>query len=753
MKMFKKITAAVLSAAMLMSLMAGCGSNEDTSEDTDTSSETTSEEATEEDTSEEAETLGVSDGDRVIDINFDDGEIGGFVTYMNGGEETISNVDGELCVEITNTGTLDYANQIYYDGFALYQGCVYEYSFDVHSDIDRKIEWRLQINGGDYHAYAIDVIDIGDETQHISVQFTMEEDSDPAPRLCFNMGLAEGMTGSEGVHHIYFDNILLEAVDASNAQQIEALPEALTVNINQVGYKPDDEKVATVTNTEATSFDVVDVESGETVYTGSFGETGYDAASKSSYMLGDFSSVTEAGTYKIVLDTGDESFEFAIEDTVYDDIYNDVILMLYNQRCGTDLDSSISGEYAHVACHTDEALIYGTDTYIDVSGGWHDAGDYGRYVVSGAKTVADLFLTYEDAGEASDEIGIPESGNGIPDILDEAKYELDWLLKMQDTTSGGVYHKVTCEVFPETVMPEEETDQLIVCPISNTATGDFAAVMAKASVIYAEYDADFAATCLEAAKNAYDYLLEHEDDAGFTNPENIETGEYPDNYTSDELLWAAVELYIATGDSTYKEKADGMIEGASKIMYGLGWADVGYYALYDYIMYDGGSEEAKSILLAEAADIADDISDSGFGVSLFNSFPWGSNMTVANNAIILLMANSIEPNEDYVTYAQYQRDYLLGRNSVSYCYVTGYGTRSPLDPHHRPSQVLGVAMPGMLVGGADSDLEDSYAKAVLTGMAPESCYADNSQSYSCNEVTVYWNSPLIYLFAKLNAVK
>ena len=753
MKKFKKITAVVLSAAMLMSLMAGCGSSDDTSEDTDVSSEETTEETTEEATEENTESAGVADGDRVIDINFDDGGTGNFVTYVNGGEETISNVDGELCVEIINTGTLDYANQIYYDGFELYQGCVYEYSFDVHSDIDRKIEWRLQINGGDYHAYAIGVIDIGDETQHISVQFTMEEDSDPAPRLCFNMGLAEGMTGSEGVHHIYFDNILLEVVDASNAQQVQALPEALAVNINQVGYEPDDEKVATVTNKEATSFEIVNVESGETVYTGEFGDIAYDIASKSSYYLADFSSVTEEGTYKVVLDTGDESYEFDIEETVYDDIYSDVILMLYNQRCGTDLDSSISGEYAHVACHTGEAVIYGTDTYIDVSGGWHDAGDYGRYVVSGAKTVADLLLTYEDAGETSDEIGIPESGNGIPDILDEAKYELDWLLKMQDSSSGGVYHKVTCEVFPETVMPEEETDQLIVFPISNTATGDFAAVMAKASVIYAEYDADFAATCLEAAKSAYDYLIEHEEDEGFSNPDGVETGEYPDSNCEDEILWAAVELYIATGDNEYKSDADERIEGTSKIKYGLGWDDVGYYALYDYIMYDGGTDAAKSIILDAAADVAETVSKSGYGVSLVNSFPWGSNMTVANNAIILLMANSIEPNEDYVTYAQYQRDYLLGRNSVSYCYVTGYGTRSPLDPHHRPSQVLGVAMPGMLVGGPDSNLEDSYAKAVLSEQAPESCYADNSQSYSCNEVTVYWNSPLIYLFAKLDAAK
>ena len=135
------------------------------------------------------------------------------------------------------------------------------------------------------------------------------------------------------------------------------------------------------------------------------------------------------------------------------------------------------------------------------------------------------------------------------------------------------------------------------------------------------------------------------------------------------------------------------------------------------------------------------------------TFAWGSNMNIANKGMLLLMANKLKPNADYVKYASYQRDYLLGRNAVGYCYVTGYGTRTPLHPHHRPSQVLEVAMPGMLVGGADSNLEDPYAKAVLLGKAPERRYADNAQSFSCNEVTIYWNSPMIYLMSGLGNTK
>lgn len=501
MRKMKKVAVLCLTAAMTMSLLAGCGGTkknadgETTEVTTEAESteeeETTTEKATEEETEEPTtEALGVSDGDKVININFDDKDTDGFHTYTNGGNEEMTNEDGELHINIKKTGSADYANQIYYDGFRLYQGCVYEYSFDVRCDIERTIEWRLQINGGDYHAYTSDVITIGPETQHITAQFTMEEDSDPAPRLCFNMGKQEGMTGDEAEHNIYFDNILLEAVDASGAQQVEATPDPMAINVNQVGYLTGDSKVATVIGKNAKSFEVIDVTSNKSVYSADLPEEAtYDPPSEMFCKQADFSSVKDAGTYKIKTDDGEESAEFKIGDDIYGDLYKDVVLMLYNQRCGVELDSSIAGEFAHPACHTGEAVVYGTDKKIDVTGGWHDAGDYGRYVVSGAKTVQDLFMTYEDNEYKADDIGIPESGNGVPDILDEARYELDWMLKMQDD-NGGVYHKVTCDVFPETVMPEKETAQLIACPISNTATGDFTAVMAKASVLYKEYDAD-----------------------------------------------------------------------------------------------------------------------------------------------------------------------------------------------------------------------------------------------------------------------
>ena len=134
-------------------------------------------------------------------------------------------------------------------------------------------------------------------------------------------------------------------------------------------------------------------------------------------------------------------------------------------------------------------------------------------------------------------------------------------------------------------------------------------------------------------------------------------------------------------------------------------------------------------------------------MTLGKNYPWGSNMTVANHAMMLLMASEITGDDSYRELAKKHLDYLLGANGLGICFVTGEGTCSPVNPHHRPSQALGITMKGMLAGGPDSNLEDPYAKGVLADQAPAMCYVDNAQSYSTNEITIYWNSPFIYLLS------
>lgn len=751
----KKVTALSLSMVMALSLAAcsdkpsdkGYGEAKVIEDNEDWTT-------TEEPGKDEVERFTTVEGDDVLGITFDDASSNsGFVSYTNGGDMDLSVEDGELCADIKKTGNLEHSCQVYYDGFTMAKDCVYTLSFDAHATVPCHMEWRVQINGGDYHAYASEVVGLTEETQKINCEFTMKEASDPAPRLALNIGGFEENGGDPGEHQVYFDNFSLIVTDGSKAEKIEGAPTPIQVKINQIGYLPEDKKTVLVTSETDDKFKIVKADTGETVYIGEYGEPKYDASVYSQVRNGDFSDFKYPGKYKIISRPSGESYEFSIGEDIYDDVYKDVILMLYKQRCGCEVSADIAGDFAHKECHLQKAKVYGDKSgkEYDVSGGWHDAGDYGRYVVSGAKTIEDLFLAYEDFNQDMDDVGIPESGNGVPDLLDEARYELDWMLKMQDEESGGVYHKVTGLVFPEIVLPTEETEDMYLAPISYAATGDFAAVMAKASIIYKDIDKEFADKCLEKSKKAFAFLEANPEMMGFKNPEEIVTGEYPDRVRDDEYLWAATELYLATKDDTYKKAIESKNDATYDIS--LGWASIGAYALYELAKADDVDEtlknNAKDKILTTTDELLEECKSKPFYMGLGKKYPWGSNMTICNNGMLLLMANKLSPKDEYLEYAQRHRDYIFGVNGTAYCYVTGFGTLSPTHTHHRPSQKLQKTMSGMLVGGPDCNLEDPYSQAVLYNYAAAMSYVDNEQSFSCNEITIYWNSPLIYLMTGL----
>ncbi len=667
-------------------------------------------------------------------------EYSGWSTYKtNGGSCTLKLENNMLALNVTNTGTLNYSVQVGYDVVPLYKNGVYKLSYDISSTVERTVEGMIQQNGGTYQAYSWKSLNLTPEMQHIETTFTMKYDNDIMAKIVFNCG-DQGDELPE--HTIYLDNVTLELVDDSGVDYESIKPYESPIITNQVGYNTADSKVAVFRNiTNETSFSVVDSVSGNIVYTGELtNQTNNEEAGEVNW-LGDFSAVTEPGTYYIECGNLDDSYTFTISDSVYSQLLNDTVKMLYLQRCGTQIEDDTFG---HEACHSSEAQIYGTSETIDVSGGWHDAGDYGRYVVPGAKTIADLLYAYQTSPSLyNDSIGIPESGNGIPDILDEVRYELEWMLKMQ-TSDGGVYHKVTCENFPGYIMPQYETDKLIVTPVSSTATADFCASMAMAYEFYMEYDSQFAIKCLNAAKKAWEYL-ESNPDLVFENPQDISTGEYGDTSDKDERYWAAAQMYRATADEKYLTALESMT-----VRTGLDWSTVGDYgniALLTMENADTSStayKAAQNAVIKQANKFAAASESSPYGVSI-SSYNWGSNMTVANAGIILGLAYQLTGNENYLTAAKDNLNYLLGCNPLGYCFVTGYGTVSPENPHHRPSMAKGTAMKGMLVGGVNSNLEDPAAKAYLATAADAKCYVDHSESYSTNEITIYWNSPLIYL--------
>ncbi len=750
----KKFLALLLMGTIILSVSACTKGKKDTMQETPVTGEDGSEDQLIETQTDEGESGSGEGNENLIPGGYFEEESDKWDIYTeSGGEGSFSiNSDEQLEVKIEKTGSVGHAVQIYCDGFELLKNAEYEISFDISSSVDRNMEWRIQINGEDYRPYVSDEeVELSNEMKHFTYTFTMEEESDPAPRFCFNLGFHEP-DGQLDAHTVNIDNVELFLIDDSNAETSATGDIGPSININQVGYRTEDSKIAIFRDSSLDSeFEVFNIDTGKVVYTGDVIGSAETVSAGETVAYADFSSVNEAGSYKIMAANSGESYEFKIADDVYDDIFNDIVKMLYLQRCGSELDLEHAGDFAHDACHMKEATIYGTLEKKDVSGGWHDAGDYGRYVVPGAKAVADILLAYENYSDIfSDDAGIPESGNNIPDILDEARYELEWMLKMQDEKTGGVYHKVTTLNFSGMVMPETLTDELYIMPISNTATGGFSAVMAMAARIYEPFDDVFAKKCLESSKKALSYLESNDDEGGFINPSDVLTGEYPDTEDTDEYFWALSELYRTTGSSTYENKLD-KIDLAS-LDNGMGWQAVNLYGYYAYLssetQNDDIKKKVKDNFTTHFEEIKKNIEEDGYYSSMGEEYPWGSNMTFANNGMTLLMADEIYDNDvDYKDLAKKQLDYLLGANSTSYCFVTGYGSLTPEKPHHRPSEALGITMNGMLVGGANSNLEDPYAQNVLAGKPAAKCYVDNAQSYSCNEITIYWNSPLIYLMA------
>lgn len=529
---------------------------------------------------------------------------------------------------------------------------------------------------------------------------------------------------------------------------------ARRIAVNQIGYPAEGTKQAIFR--EKGTFELVEAASGVPVLRGTTGEPRFDEASGLSVCVGDFSSATTPGRYFIRhVESGEASATFAIDPSPYAGVQRGLLKAFYFFRCGMALTEPYAGPWTRDACHLAEGIVYSDPRRrLDGSGGWHDAGDYGKYTVPAAKALADLLLACECYPHAFREpLPLPETDGVMPDVLHECRWELDFLFKMQDPESGGAFHKLTTKRFPPLDRKaEDDRDDQYFLPASPTATGCFAAVMAMAARIYRPFDAGYADRCLAAALRAWDWLQANPDAPIFKNPEDVHTGEYGDTCDDDERFWAAAELYRTTGEARFHKEAKRLAAlPFSKTE--LGWADVGGYGTLACLLQeehridpalrvdllDAWKARADKIVQTAAAD--------GFGVSLgVKDYIWGSNMLVMNNAMHLLLAHRFFGDPAYEQTALDQVHYLLGRNAPDMSYVTGFGDRAVRNPHYRPGVADGVEdpVPGFVSGGPNAGLQDEAARKALEGQPPALCILDHEDSYSTNEVTIYWNSPAVF---------
>jgi endoglucanase len=539
-----------------------------------------------------------------------------------------------------------------------------------------------------------------------------------------------------------------------------------SIKVDQTGYLPDAPKIAFVVSDKASGeFVVREASGGKEALKGKLSAALKDANSGDLVQMADFTALTRGGRYYLDIPGVGASWEFSIAPGVYSRAFYLSMRSFYGQRCGiaVDLGPEFPG-YKHEACHLTGAwhASSGKSGSRASAGGWHDAGDYGRYVVNSGITTGTLLWTWEMFGAktASIKLNIPESGNGTPDILNEIRWNLDWMLSMQDS-DGGVWHKQTTEKFGGFVMPEKETAISYVIGTgaspfkSSCATGDFAAVTAIAARAYKPFQAEYAAKCMRAARQAWAWL-DKNPDVLFRNPQGVGTGEYGDRNCADERLWAAAELYRSSGDESFhKYFLDHYVEFRSSIraVGPQGWPNVAPLALWTYVLGKGSNAEAAAAIRGDSLRAADEIvartADNGYRISMTErDYGWGSNSGAANYGVQLLVANALRSDKRYFQAALENLHYLLGRNTFSLSWVTQVGANAFKNPHHRPSGADDRAepWPGLLSGGPNRSRQDPAMKK-LPDLPPAKMYLDEQASYASNEVAINWNAPLVFLLA------
>lgn len=525
--------------------------------------------------------------------------------------------------------------------------------------------------------------------------------------------------------------------------------------VNQIGYCPDSQKTA-VMNFPCENFEIID-RKGTCRYKGKAVRFGFDKNAGDTVYRADFSDFSKKGTYRIVA-LDETSAEFCITESVYDGVFHDIAKAFYYLRCGCGLDETYAGVYRHEKCHTSSAFLYDDrKTEMDVTGGWHDAGDYGRYVTAGSCAAAHLLYAYKLFPTVFEKrkFNIPKGGD-MPDLLAECRHELEWLMKMQ-REDGGVYHKVTTMRHAPFVMPEDDDAPLYVFAVSSMATADCGAVCALASGIYEPYDREFSKKLLLTAEKACQWLDQNPDFIGFQNPDDCNTGEYGEANDDSNRFWAYAELYALTGDKKYHDKMLRAL-GNDFSLTAFGYAEMGGLGALAYLLCRHETDRALKEQFAEnfhreAKRLKKAADNCGYGCAMEEKdFTWGSNMTLLAHGMVFAISDYLKKDCTYRNYAAAQLDYLLGVNPTGYSYVTGNGDFACNYPHLRPAHADGIdeCIPGMVSGGPNRTPCDPDAeKLIPKGTPPMKCYADHVGCYSLNEITIYWNSPAVFVLGYL----
>lgn len=560
------------------------------------------------------------------------------------------------------------------------------------------------------------------------------------------------------------------------------------VRVNQVGYLPRGPKVATLVTaaTGPTPWQLT-APDGTVLASGRTAPHGADSSSGLTVQTIDFGPYPSSGTGLTIVADGEISYPFDIGTSVYETLPADALTFFYTQRSGVVISDDVAPGYGRAAGHLgvapnqgdtavpcqdlddDSQLLYDEpwtcDGLTDVSGGWYDAGDHGKYVVNGGIAVAQLMQAIERTTTPS------RTDGPLPDALGEVRWELEWMLKMQvqpgRPMAGMAYHKVAdVDWTGIPLAPADDPQRRVLYRPSTAATLNLAAVAAQGARVFAGDDGGFAARLLAASRTAYAAATANPKvyapapDAALDPDQG--SGPYNDSDVSDEFYWAAAELYLTTGDTGYRDDLLASVVHTADVFPagGFSWADVGAFGRMDLATVPndlpGRAAVQRSVL-----DVADRYlaaqATQPFGQPYAPDdgvYAWGSNGAILNNLQVLGTAYDLSGTERFRDGVLRGLDYVFGRNALNLSYVTGYGEVFSQNQHsrmyaHQLDPTLPHPPPGTIAGGPNSTAArtgDPLA-APLAGCAAQFCYIDDIGSWSTNEIAINWNAPLYWVAA------
>ena len=572
--------------------------------------------------------------------------------------------------------------------------------------------------------------------------------------------------------------------------EASAFGDSAYVRVNLMGYLPADSKVAVVFSDFPMSGDARLVDATSNVEVARFPlvpSTASGWGRFDHYYTIDFTDHDAEGRYRLVLPTGERSAGFRIDHAAYGDAHDVLLDFMRQQRCGYN-------PFLDMVCHRRDArTAYGPlpeGTFIDVYGGWHDAGDQLKYMITSSYATAHMLLAYElepdKFADGFDALGHPNP-NDTPDVLDEARWGLDWMHRMHPEP-GHLYHQIADDRdHIGWKWPDKDSSDYGWGPdsyrvvyfadgepqglreyksratgVSNLA-GRYAAAMATAYRIYlARGDTAYALKSLRAAEDVYRMGEENE---GFQQGNSHGAPyRYTEDTWADDMEWGAAALFEATGDGRYLEDAIHYARTIGTTSW-LGRDTTDHYQFYPYVnvghfaLYPHVDEAFKDTLAGYYRDgIEKAIAEAGMNpFSVGVPFIWCSNNLMTGLITQVLLYERMTGDTSYRRVATAHRDWLFGVNPWGTSMFTGLPAdgEHPDDVHTSIWALTKREAPGGLVDGPVYGTIYRQLRG-LTLTAPDEfahlqnpyvVYHDDIGDYSTNEPTMDGTAGAVFLMA------